>query len=956
MKRSRADILGIAVLVMSSIGLHPGCTASAKAAGEDSESEYAPDRPEPGSVEEIRKFTTDAKFLPSSVSYVPDSATVPSPKKILGHVVGAPGELTNSADIYRYFRALDAASDRVLVTSLGKSEEGREMILVAISDADTLSKLDAYRGYTAALADPRTCDEARMREIVSKAKPFYYLNGGLHSPETGSPEMLMELSYRLAVSEQPRIRRIRENTIVLINPVSEPDGRDRVVEWYYRYLRGKGFKFEEIGPFNDPPYWGHYVYHDNNRDGIQATLALTKAVNAMYWDFHPSVVHDLHESIPLLYIMTGHGPYSEALDPVTIAEWTQFAHHEMGALQAEGLPGVWTWGFWDGWWPGYLFSVANNHNGIGRFYETFGNLVAETHERKLKDASYAGKKITEVQWYRPWPPDKKLEWSLRNNTNYMQAGVLEALSYASLHGDELLRNFWVKGHRAVEKGRNEKPYAWVFPAEQRDRGRLAYLVNQLAVHRIEVHRATADFTLSETTYPSGTFIVRMDQPYRNAAYNFLTEQRFPADEPNPPYDDVAWTLPLLYGVEGKRIDDRAVLDAAMEPVRGPVSFPGKVEGDGPLFALRDTGQEAVFAARFALKDVTVEAAEASFEIDGARFPAGSWIVRDGRGVRSQLERVASEYGLDFASIGAAPDVKRHSLDLPRVAVYHTWISTQDCGWVRYTFDHDRIPYVLINDEDLKQGGLRDRFDVVLVPSMWGDFKDIVHGIDPKYGPLPYTRTEEFPSHGIPDSSPDITGGMGFGGLSNLQRFIGDGGLLIALSNAGTLPVEGGLVRGVDRLRAPEIFTPGSEVRAKFLRPDHPIAYGYEETTSIFRGNGALFRVSELDENKIVLQFGTKLPDDVGGAEPAPATPPAKPDPMCLSGLVKGEEALQRKPAILDVPVGKGRVLLYAFNPLHRFLNHSDFRLATNPILNWNDLPATPTSEKGAGPAAVGSVK
>jgi zinc carboxypeptidase len=924
-----------------------GCAASASTPQSIDASAFAPDAPEPGSVEEIRRFTTDAKYLPASVSYVPDSATVPSPKKVLGHLVGAPGILSRTADVHRYFRALDAASDRVSLFTIGKSEEGRDIVLAAISDAANLADLDRLRGYTAALADPRTCDRAQMEAIVAKAKPIYYLNGGLHSPETGSPEMLMELAHRLATSERPEIRRIREKTIVLVNPVSEPDGRDRVVEWYDRYAKGRGYTWDEMSELGDVPYWGHYAFHDNNRDGIQVTLELTKAVNRMYWDWHPTVVHDLHESIPLLYIMTGHGPYSEAIDPVTVAEWTQFAYHESSALQADGLPGVWTWGFWDGWWPGYLFSVANNHNSIGRFYETFGNLAADTFERKLKDATYLGKKITDAQWYRPWPPDEKVTWSLRNNTNYMEAGVLEALSYTSLHGEELLRNFWIKGHRAIERGKSEKPYAWVFPAEQRDRGRLAYLVNQLGVHHVEVQRTTSEFTVAEGTWPAGTFVVRMDQPYRGAAINFLEEQKFPADEPNPPYDDVAWTLPLLYGVDGKPIDDAKILDVPGERVTAAVSFPGKVSGEGPVFALRDTGQESIAPARFALRDVDVEVVETSFADGDVSFPAGSWIVRDGRGVRDRLAKAAADFGLDFVSIGAAPDVPRHALDLPRLAVYHTWIATQDCGWVRYAFDHDGIPYTLINDDDVKRGGLRERFDVILFPETWGDLKAIVHGIDPKHGPMAYTKTDEFPSHGTPDASPDITGGMGFEGLASFQKFLEAGGVLLAVANAGTLPVEGGLVRGVSTFRSPEVFTPGSEVRAKFRRPDHPIAYGYDETTSIFRGNGPVFTVEEKDEGRIVLQFGTKLADD------DPAAKDAKVEPLCLSGLVKGEAALQRKPAILDVPVGKGRVILFAFDPLHRYLNHSDFRLATNAILNWNDLPATP-KPKGTAPAASAS--
>jgi len=904
-------------------------------------SPYGPDTPEEGSVDAIRKFTTDAKYLPASVSYVPASAKVPSPTKILGHIAGAPGELTDTAGVIKYFRALDAASDRVLVTTLGRSEEGREIILVAIGDAASLARLDAAKADMAALADPRATDQAAADKIVARARPIYYLNGGLHSPETGSPEMLMELAYRLAVSEQPSIRRIRDKVLVLINPVSEPDGRDRVVQWYYRHLKGKtDWEVIARGDILSPPYWGHYIFHDNNRDAIQITAALTEAVEKMYWDFHPTVIHDLHESLPLLYIMTGHGPYSEAIDPVTVAEWSQMAQHEVGQLQVQGLAGVWTWGFWDGWWPGYLFSFANNHNAIGRFYETFGNSSAETFRRRMKDVKYVGKEVTTREWYRTWPPDKLITWSLRNNTNYMQAGVLQALDYTALHGEELLWDFYVKGARSMQKGRDEKPYAWVCKEDQRDRGRLAYLLNQLGRHHIEVHRATKSFKVKELELPEGTYVVRMDQPYRNHALNLLKNQEFPKDEPNTPYDDVAWTLPLLYGVDGEWVDDRAILDVAMRPVTGKVSYPGRVDGSGPVFMVKDTGQETLLSARQRLSGVTVEAAEKEFKVGEAAWPAGSWIVTGGEGLKARLAPVAADLGLEFVSAAEAPNVARHELDLPRLAVYHNWTATQDAGWVRYTLDQAHVDYTYINDDDVKRGALKQRFDVILMPDSDNDIKTLIHGIDSRFSPLAYTSTAQYPSHGIPDASADITGGIGFAGMGHLQQFLADGGVFVTLGDAGVLPVDGGLARDVSRYSSSKLFTPGSELRAKFRRPDHPIAYGFPESTSIFRGNGSLFNVADKDQGMVVLQFGTKKPE-VYGEEPDKKDKDAKPEPLCLSGLVKGEEDLVTKPAILDVPVGKGRVILFAFNSLHRFLNHSDFRLVYNVIMNYNDLPPTP---------------
>ena len=393
----------------------------------------------------------------------------------------------------------------------------------------------------------------------------------------------------------------------------------------------------------------------------------------------------------------------------------------------------------------------------------------------------------------------------------------------------------------------------------------------------------------------------------------------------------------------------------------------------------------------------VEAVEEGFEHDGTPYPAGSWIVSASA---AAVGEVAATLGLTFTAAAQAPDVRRHPVDLPRLGVLHTWSSTQDCGWVRYQLDTEGVPYTLISPDDLKRGRLETRFDVILFPNTSGELKQIVHGHDTVFGPLAYTKTADFPSHGVPDATEDITGGMGFAGLRNLETFVRDGGVLVTLANAGTLPVDGGIVRRVDSSRPGG--TPGSEVRAKFLRPEHPIAYGYEEMTSVFRGNAPVYDVRKHDRELVVLQFGTKKVGEdeekekkegkeasqeaeagkeskdaskeaeagskEGGAssKEAEASKEGKEadketkgskegkdkeeSKLVLSGFVKDPSQLDGKPAILDVPTGEGRVVLFSFNPLHRYLTHSDFRLVYNVVLHWNDLPRVTGMPEPAGTA------
>ncbi|HET8646494.1 MAG TPA: M14 family zinc carboxypeptidase, partial [Vicinamibacteria bacterium] len=813
----------------------------------------AADTPEPGSREAIAAATTEPRFLSPWVAEVPDHPRVPSPSDFLGHIAGAPGELTRTARIHAYYRALDAASERVSVQVIGRSEEGRDILLVAVGDAAALQQLEAHREAAARLADPRRTDEAQMEQVVASARPFYMLHGGLHSTETGSPEMLMELAYRLAVSDAPHVQLVRDKLIVLINPVAEPDGRDRMVDWFYRHLKGKT-DYDHLPPVS-PPYWGKYVFHDNNRDGIQRKLALTRATQDAFLKWHPVVVHDLHESIPLLSIWTGTGPYNVNVDPSANVEWHTVAFHEVTTLTSFGMPGVWTRGFGEGWAHIYADSVATNHNAIGRGYETFGNATAETVERELDPERnrFAGRPVTEADWFRTVPPPRKFKWSLRNNTNYMQTGVLAALQYTALHAPDLMRNFWRRGQRAVQRGRTEKPYAVAMREEQDDRRRLAALVNLLRDHGIEVGRARAAFKVAEGEYPAGTFLVRMDQPYRGYALDLLLPQKYPIDKaPFEPYDVVAWALPISYGVEVKAIEDASVRDVAVDPVSAPVVYAGGVSGEGGVYLVRDRGQESLLAARARLAAFAVEVAEKPFSAGGRDYRAGSWIVREQPRLREALARAAQELDLEVAAVAQAPDVPRHAADLPRLALLQTWADTESPGWVRMILDDEKVPYTLIMDEDVRRGGLRERFDVILFPNTYDSLKDIVQGIDPRHGPLAYTRTPQFASHGTPTSSADITGGLTWAGVGHIEQFVRAGGVLVTLGGASTLPLDGGIARDVRRARVKDLSNPGSTLRARFRRPDHPIAYGYPESILALREDRPVYQVRRADRGRIVL--------------------------------------------------------------------------------------------------------
>ncbi len=547
--------------------------ATCAATEPDNAKPYARDPAQPvdqGYTDQILKFTTDPSFNSPLTDYLPASASVPTPEKVLGHIAGAPDYLPYSADVYRYFRALAAASPRVKVFSIGKTEEGREMIAVAVADESLLADLDANKARLAKLADPRSIhmDDATADQLVAQTTPVYYITGTIHSTETGAPTALMELAYRLAVDNAPYIRHIRSHVITLITPIVEVDGRDRQVD---RYNWHKAHPGENYPPLL---YWGHYVAHDNNRDAMAMTLNLTRNVANTYIGWHAQVLHDLHESVPFLYDNTvGDGPYNAWIDPILTGEWQQLGWDNVQQLTKLGMPGVFTHGEFDTWSPGYLMFIAAMHNGISRLYETFGNDGADTVKRILDPSEY------QRTWYKPNPPLPTVLWSQRDNNNYEQTGLLTALNYFADNGPLFLKNFYLKGKRSIEKPQEAGPAAYVFPADDKRSGSRAQLLQIMQLQHAEVSRLTAPVTVNlpatrgddgkigkaaSRTFAAGSYLVRMDQPYSRIADTLLDRQYWsPKDPQQHPYDDTAWSMGDLFDVEVVRVTDTAILKAPM---------------------------------------------------------------------------------------------------------------------------------------------------------------------------------------------------------------------------------------------------------------------------------------------------------------------------------------------------------------------------------------------------------
>ncbi len=924
------------------------------------------------------------KYTTELVSTLPASATVPTPLKVLGYVPGTLSRLSYVAELNKYFDALAAAApNRVKKFTLGKSDEGREMIIVAISDEANIAALDQNRLALGRLADPRALSAQDRAGLIKSTKPIYWLSGSIHSPETGSPEMLMELAYRLTVDESDFIKDIRSNVITLITPVTEVDGRDREVDVV------KESQALKLGNNSIPLiYWGKYTAHDNNRDGMVMSQALTKNFirGFLYW--HPVVVHDLHESVPFLYTSTGTGPYNDEYDPIVVDEWHTLAYQEITELTRRGLPGVWTHGFYDGWAPNYtLLSVANLHNSIGRFYETYTSSGANCTTVRLPATD------TARRWDRPNPPVNGIRWCIRSNINYQQSGALIALKYTADHRETFLENFVSKAERMIERGRTSAPYAFVIPRGQRHSAEAADLVNLFIAQGTEVNVALSDFTLkgpaisarrgtaadsaarrtltdtalrrepsdpNARTIPAdsavrgrapgaapsrdssllvvrvhkGDWIVRLDQPYSATARTLLAIQHFKADDP-PPYDDTGWTLDELRHVQTLKISDSDIFTKPMQHVGSAV-----IEGEVPASAsliVRHLGdwRSAALPWKLAASGASVSVLEAPVSFGGTSYPAGSYLISGA----NETARTAIR-ALGLKAVAGSTNARQHAIKVPRIALMHSWLETQNEGWVRYALDQMGVPYTYISDQSLRTPGTLDRFDVVFFPHVNGSPNSLVNG-RPMVGPaIPWKKSALTPNLDLWDQTDDIRPGMGLDGAAALRHFVERGGLLITTGNSSVLPITLGFNPSVSVTTTTKLNARGSVMRAQPApgASASPILYGYDspsfpvyfsqapvlsviprDTVVVENRDPSLAQQAERMRAKTILRFHDKA------------------DSLLVSGLLAGGEELAGKAAVVDAPVGAGHVVLFGIRPMWRWESQGSFALPLNAMANWDHL-------------------
>ena len=789
--------------------------------------------------------------------------------------------------------------------------------------------------------------------------------------------MLLELAYRLAVEESPFIQTIRNNEIVVLTPATEVDGREKVVD---------NFNFSLKNPNTPAPglvYWGQYVQHDNNRDGIGVGLKLTQNVLKSFLNWHPTVFHDLHESVTLLYVSTGTGPYNTVVDPIQINEWWLLAQNEMMEMAKRNVPGVWTYNYYDGWVPNYMFWIGVTHNSIGRFYET----------QSFRGQNYPMGGNQSREWYRPMPTPSDIMWGPRANVNMQESAILITMNNVAKNKATFLENYYLKNKHTIERGATTAPYAYVIPAAQRRKVEAAELMNLIRREGAEVNTATSAFTVGKVAVAPGDYIVRLDQPYGAIVETLLGVQFYSPDNPRP-YDDTGWSMPLLRNITSTAIADKSILQQPMTLATADFTVPGTITGTGPVLIVDHTTDNTLVTFRFQNAGVKMSAAEQAFDAGGHKFAPGAFVVANAD--RAALEPSIKALGLSAWAVGAAPSVPMHDLDVPRIGYIHTWTSTQDEGWVRMALDGFKVPYTYFADNLVRQGNLRQKYDVIIFPHAGGSGTGLVYGGVTGNQPRPYQKTELTPHLGIQDSTDDMRGGLGYDGLQELYKFVQEGGVLITEGGTSTIFPEFNLTPGVSIDPAEGLYARGSVLKTLITDHTSPVLYGYDQNAlavyfnqaPVFSTGGGGFggrggrgaaveggpgnynmqpntvqpKLTTLDSSSAPAATEAEAPEGRGGrgagggrggfggrggrgggsSATAPRVLlsfPTDPNDLLLSGVLVGGEAIAGHPVAIDAPLGKGHVVMFANRPYWRWQTQGNFFLGFNAILNWNDLDA-----------------
>ncbi len=843
-------------------------------------------------------------------------AEVPSPEAFLGHRVGEDRKLAPWPKVVEYLRAVDAASDRVSIESAGTSTLGNDMPVVILTSEANQRNLDRYREISRRLAFPEGLSEAEAKALIAEGKTIILVTCSIHSTEVGSTQMAMEFVHDVATTRDPQMLSWLNDAILLLMPSINPDGQVMVVDWYNKYL---GTPYEGGSM---PWLYHHYVGHDNNRDFYMLTQKESQAVNQiLYHRWFPQIFLDEHQmggTGPRMFVPPQADPLAPEVHSLVFRQADMLGTNMSLRLEEGGKLGVGSSMIFDSYWPGGTRNTAWWKNVTGLLTEVASADIATPTWIEPGELRGGVKGLPEYQrqsnFPSPWPGGW---WRLRDIIEYELIATRSFLESGAENREELLTNVWRMAREATERGRTESPRAWIISAAQHDPVEAPLLADLLLRHGVRVQRSDAPVVAGREIFPAGSYFIPAAQPYRQFLLTMLRPQRYPevvASEGGPilaPYDVTSWSLPIALGLEVVESDGPfAGMDggpARIADVREAV-WPGSDVASGPggwLISHRDDTAVTAVNQLLAGKHQVWWLKSPVAELGGVGGP-GDYYLPAGSATPEELSRISREAQVEIRPLTQAPAGPAWKMRPARIGLYKPWVASLDEGWTRFLLERYHFPFENLDNEGLKKGTFRGKVDVILLPAVEADILD--------KGEPAAEEARRFWER-LP---PPYAGGIGTEGGDKLKKWVEEGGTLVALDSSGDYAIRllGLPVRNVlDRISNEDFHAPGSMLRIR-LDPEHPLSHGLQTEEAAYFADSPAFQTS---------------PPDARFTRKVVASYPENAKDILISGYLKGGERLERRAAVVDVGVGKGRVILIGFRAQHRAQPHRTFKLLWNAL-------------------------
>jgi len=843
-------------------------------------------------------------------------AKVVSPEEFFGFRIGEDRRLARWDRIVEYFKSLSENSDRVIVEELGKTAGGNPFLVVFISSPENLRLRSRIQDISRRLAYPYGLSEEEARRLAKEGRAVVAISGSLHATEVSGTQTLIEVCYELATRDDEAVNRILENTLVIVFPCLNPDGQVMVVDWYNKYL---GTDHE-----GSPPPWLYHRYcgHDNNRDAFMLTQPESRYfAKIVYREWVPQVFVDHHQmggTAARFFVSPEMDPIYPEIDPLVWREIQFLGAYTASRLAMRGFKGVETYSPFTPDFASAFQTITNYMNIVGLLTEAASVKIATpiyVHPHQLQ--GYERGRLRDqpqINYPDPWPGGW---WRLRDIVEYQKEATYAILEAAAIHREELLLNMYIKSRRSIERGMASPPYAFIIPRDQHDPLTLAKMLETLLQLGIEVHVAKSPFELQGKVYPEGTYVVFASQPRRALLMKLLERYMYPDNEltrdrdgnPIRPYDLATERLSDFMGVE---VEEAAARPAgeferlACKPARRPevshsshgwILDPRLNDSHRVAFSLLSSGFE-------------VQRLPLEIRVGAQALPPGSFYVPDQEGVFDALSRLAGETCVPPIPLGEEPGGGRR-ISIPRIAVYQRLYGGNiDEGWIRWLLDTFGVPFKSMEDGPIKDGRIGEEADILILPS---DSLAFMKGENIEEE-LSKVRGQPVK---LPPWPPEYRSGFTQAGVDNIRKFVEAGGILLVIGNACEILSKGFRLPVNDlseQLKDPKkYFCPGSTLRA-LVDFTHPLAWGMPRETKVLFTGKPVLAVTSTYESELYREV-VRFPDKN----------------LLSSGWLIGEEYLSRKPLLLEICLGKGRIYAYSFRPHFRGQTHATFKLLLNAL-------------------------